>query len=45
MEEDKNHRTPLTKELLDRISEVITSNWQQLGLKMGYTKDEVKLDL
>lgn len=43
MEEEKNQRTPLTKEQLDLVSEAITADWQKLGLKMGYQKDEVKL--
>lgn len=42
MDEDGEQRTPLTKEQLDRVSEAITADWQKLGLKMGYQKDEVK---
>lgn len=43
MDEDGEQRTPLTKDQLDRVSEAITSDWQKLGLKMGYQKDEVPL--
>ncbi|KAK7574093.1 hypothetical protein V9T40_011284 [Parthenolecanium corni] len=41
MDEDGEQRTPLTKDQLDRVSEAITSDWQKLGLKMGYQKDEI----
>lgn len=42
MEEESNQKTPPTKEILHQISKVVTSKWQELALKLGYTRDEIE---